>query len=51
MLENLTTKKNIRAFSISPENPTGKKGMGAMMLLSLISFPPETYVKKLGCFV
>lgn len=30
MLEGLTTKKNIRTFSISPENPTGKKGMGAM---------------------
>ena len=30
MLNNLTTQKNIRSFSVSPENPTGGKGMGAM---------------------
>ena len=30
MLGNLTTKKNIRTFSISPENLTGEKGKGAM---------------------
>ena len=28
MLHNLTLKKDIRAFSICPENPTGEKGMG-----------------------
>lgn len=28
MLNNLTTKKNIRTFSVSPENPTGEKGAG-----------------------
>lgn len=30
MLNNLTTKKNIRSFSICPENPTGEKGKGGM---------------------
>lgn len=30
MLENLTLKKNIRTFSISPENLTGEKGRGGM---------------------
>ena len=30
MLNNLTTKKNIRSFSVSPENPTGEKGKGGM---------------------
>ncbi len=30
MLNNLTTKKNIRTFSVSPENLTGKKGSGGM---------------------
>lgn len=30
MLSNLTTKKNIRTFSVSPENLTGKKGKGGM---------------------
>lgn len=30
MLHNLTTKKDIRSFSISAENPTGEKGKGAM---------------------
>lgn len=29
MLNNLTVKKNIRTFSVSPENITGKKGEGA----------------------
>lgn len=28
MLNSLTTKKMIRTFSVSPENPTGEKGMG-----------------------
>lgn len=28
MLNNLTLKKNIRTFSVCPENPTGKKGEG-----------------------
>ena len=31
MLNNLTLKKNIRTFSICPENLTGEKGKGAMM--------------------
>ena len=30
MLSNLTTKKNIRTFSVSPENLTGEKGKGGM---------------------
>lgn len=30
MLSSLTTKKNIRTFSISPENLTGEKGKGGM---------------------
>lgn len=30
MLNNLTTKKNIRTFSVSPENLTGEKGRGGM---------------------
>ena len=30
MLHSLTTKKNIRTFSISPENYTGEKGKGGM---------------------
>lgn len=29
-LNNLTTKKDIRTFSVSPENLTGKKGKGGM---------------------
>lgn len=33
MLNNLTLKKDIRTFSISPENPTGKKGEGAKATL------------------
>ena len=33
MLNNLTFKKNIRTFSISPENPTGKKGEGGKATL------------------
>lgn len=30
MLSNLTTKKNIKTFSVSPENLTGEKGKGGM---------------------
>ena len=30
MLSNLTTQKNIRTFSVSPENLTGEKGKGGM---------------------
>ena len=30
MLNNLTTKKNICTFSVSPENLTGEKGKGGM---------------------
>lgn len=30
MLNNLTIKKEIRAFSVSPENLTGEKGKGGM---------------------
>ena len=33
MLNNLTTKKNIRSFSVSPENLSGKAGMGGMATL------------------
>lgn len=30
MLHNITTKKNIRSFSLTAENPTGEKGKGGM---------------------
>ena len=30
MLEALTRKKNVRSFSVSPENPTGERGKGGM---------------------
>ena len=33
MLNNLTLKKDIRTFSVCPENPTGKKGAAAMATL------------------
>ena len=33
MLNNLTTKKNIRTFSVCPENPRGEKGKGGMATL------------------
>ena len=33
MLSNLTTKKDIRTFSVCPENPTGEKGGGARATL------------------
>ena len=33
MLNNLTLKKDIRSFSVSPENPTGKKGEGGKATL------------------
>ena len=32
MLNNLTTKKNITTFSVSPENLTGEKGKGGMAI-------------------
>ena len=32
MLNNLTTRKNIRTFSVSPENLTGAKGSGGMAI-------------------
>ncbi|MBE6589244.1 MAG: DUF2961 domain-containing protein [Ruminococcaceae bacterium] len=32
MLNNLTTKKNIKSFSVSPENLTGEKGKGGMAI-------------------
>ena len=33
MLHNLTLKKDIRTFSVCPENPTGEKGMGGRAAL------------------
>ena len=33
MFNNLTLKKDIRTFSVSPENPTGKKGEGGKATL------------------
>ena len=33
MLNNLTVKKNIRTFSVCPENPSGKKGEGGKATL------------------
>ena len=32
MLSNLTIKKDIRTFSVSPENPTGEKGKGGIAI-------------------
>lgn len=34
MLNNLTLKKDVRTFSVSPENPTGRKGEGGKATLS-----------------
>ncbi len=34
MLNNLTLKKDIRTFSVCPENPTGKKGQGGRATLA-----------------
>ena len=34
MLNNLTLKKDVRTFSVSPENPTGGKGEGGKATLS-----------------
>lgn len=34
MLNNLTVKKDIRTFSVSPENPTGQKGEGGKATLA-----------------
>ena len=52
MLHNLTTKKNIRSFSICAENPTGEKGKGAMATLEngsakVIVYPSGAPVKFL----
>ena len=33
MLNNLTLKKDIRTFSVCPENPTGNKGAGGRATL------------------
>ena len=33
MLNNITLRKDIRTFSVSPENPTGEKGNGAKALV------------------
>lgn len=38
MLENLTTKKDIRTFSVSAENPTGEKGKGGMAIEGTASY-------------
>ena len=38
MLSALTTKKNIRSFSISPENITGEKGKGGMAVTGSASY-------------
>lgn len=37
-LSNLTTKKNIRTFSVSPENLTGEKGKGGMATYGSASY-------------
>jgi len=44
MLNNLTTKKDIRTFSVSPENLTGEKGKGGMAIEGSAS----TYARELG---
>ena len=38
MLNNLTTKKNITTFSVSPENLTGEKGKGGMAIEGSASY-------------
>ncbi len=38
MLNNLTTKKNIKTFSVSPENLTGEKGKGGMAIEGSASY-------------
>ena len=38
MMENLTKKKDIRTFSVSPENLTGEKGKGGMAVEGSASF-------------
>lgn len=38
MLNDLTTKKNIHTFSVSPENLTGEKGKGGMALTGSASY-------------
>jgi len=57
MLHNLTIKKNIRSFSVSPENYTGEKGKGGMAVTGSASYAardlgqgwkvnPYTVIKK-----
>ena len=43
MLNSLTTKKMIRTFSVSPENPTGEKGMGAGAQKGVLPLPQESW--------
>ena len=37
MLHELTTKKNIRSFAVTAENPTGEKGKGGMLTEGIMS--------------
>ncbi len=41
MLQNLTTKKDFRSFSVCPENPTGEKGKAAMATEGIASAAAE----------
>lgn len=38
MMNNLTTKKNIRTFSVSPENLTGENRKGGMAVTGSASY-------------
>ena len=43
MLHELTVKKNIRTFSVCPENLTGEKGMGGRAVEGTASYAARHY--------
>ena len=49
MLENLTTKKNIKSFSISPENLMGEKGGGGRAVTGSAS--EASRCKRIGDYI
>ena len=48
MLNNLTTKKNIRTFSVCAENLTGEKGKGGMAVALQKKFELPCFFAGLG---